>query len=190
MRKHENRNQSAAFLLAGTLLIQIAAGAPQVPPVKPDEGAFKEFTQRVEQYVKLHKSSPRLRTTKHNKEIAERRDALARKIRQARSTAKQGDIFSPEIANEFRRVIQSTLKGPKGPNVRKTIRQGEPVASWHLSVNGDYPEHLPRTTIPPTLLLSLPQLPAGLGYRIIGNDFVLQDSDARLIVDFIPGALP
>ena len=87
-------------------------------------------------------------------------------------------------------MIRSAFKGPKASNVRKTIRQGEPVPGWHLSVNGDYPEHLPLTTVPPTLLLHLPQLPAGVAYRIIGHDFVLEDTEARLIIDFIPGALP
>ena len=192
MKSHESRKPAVAFLLIFLAVprIPLALGAPQAPPAKPDEGAFQEFTKRVEQYLTLHKSAPRLRTTKQRKEIVERRDALAKKIRQARSNAKQGDIFSPEISKEFRRVIQSTMKSAKGPSVRKTIKQGEPVPGWHLSVNGDYPEHLPRTTIPPTLLLQLPQLPPGLGYRIIGHDFVLQDADARLVVDFIPGAIP
>jgi hypothetical protein len=29
-----------------------------------------------------------------------------------------------------------------------------------------------------------------MAYRIVGHDFVLQDTEARLIIDFIPGALP
>jgi len=48
------------------------------------------------------------------------------------------------------------------------------------------PCHLPSTTVPPTLLLRLPRLPDKLAYRIVGHDFVLQDTEARLIVDFIP----
>ena len=131
-----------------------------------------------------------MRTTKHSKEIVARREALAKKIREERSRTKQGDVFTPEISTDFRRVIQSVFQGPNAPIVRKTIRQGEPVPTWHLSVNGDYPEHLPRTTIPPTLLLRLPQLPPGIAYQIIGHDFVLHDTEARLVVDFIPAAIP
>jgi hypothetical protein len=107
-----------------------------------------------------------------------------------RSTAKPGDIFTPEVSEEVKRTIRSTLQGPNGRNVRKTIRQGEPIPGWHLIVNGDYPQHLPITTVPPSLLMRLPQLPAEVAYRIIGHDFVLQDTEARLIVDFIPGAFP
>jgi hypothetical protein len=185
-------SRAAVFSIAlvGALCIPVAAGPPQVPPVSPEPPAFREFTQRVQQYLELQKAMPRLRTTKQRKEIVERRRALAQKIREARSNAKPGDIFTPEASEEFRRVIRSAFQGPNAPNVRKTIRQGEPVRGWHLSVNGDYPEHLPLTTVPPALLLRLPQLPPEVAYRIIGHDFVLEDTEARLIVDFIPGALP
>jgi hypothetical protein len=176
------------FVLVGSL--PAAAGPPQAPPASPESPAFREFTEGVQQYLKLQKAMPRLRTTKQRKEIVERRRALAQKIRETRSNAKPGDIFTPEASEEFRRVIRSAFQGPNAPNVRKTIRQGEPVRGWHLSVNGDYPEHLPLTTVPPTLLLRLPQLPPEVAYRIIGHDFVLEDTEARLIVDFIPGALP
>jgi hypothetical protein len=176
--------------LVGALRIPVAAGPPQIPPVTPAPPAFREFTERVQEYLKLQKAMPRLRTTKQRKEIVERRHALAQKIRETRSNAKPGDIFTPEVSEEFRRVIRSAFQGPNAPNVRKTIRQGEPVPGWHLSVNGDYPEHLPLTTVPPTLLLHLPQLPPEVAYRIIGHDFVLEDTEAALIVDFIPGALP
>ena len=33
-------------------------------------------------------------------------------------------------------------------------------------------------------------LPEKIAYRIVGHDFVLQDTEARLVIDFIPGALP
>ena len=169
------------------LIVSAARMAAQPPQPVP---SFTEFSRRVDQYLKLHQAAPKLRSTKRRKEIVERRQALAKKIREERPNAKQGDIFSPEIGADFRRVIQSVFQGPRAPNVRKTIRHGEPVQPWHLSVNGEYPEHLPFTTIPPTLLLLLPQLPVGVSYRIIGHDFVLQDMEARLIVDFIPAAVP
>jgi hypothetical protein len=87
-------------------------------------------------------------------------------------------------------VIQTAFQGSNSSDVRKTIRQGVPVSGWKLAVNDDYPESLPVTTVPPTLLLHLPQLPTGVAYRIIGHDFVLADTEARLIVDFIAGVLP
>jgi hypothetical protein len=179
-----------SIVLVGALRIPVVAGPPQVPPASPQPPAFREFTQRVQKYAELQKAVPRLRTTRHRQEIVERRRALAQKIRETRADAKPGDIFTPEASQEFQRVIRSVFQGPNAHNVRKTIRQGAPVPAWHLSVNGDYPERLPLTTVPPTLLRHLPQLPTGVAYRIVGHDFVLEDTEARPIVDFIPGALP
>ena len=175
-------------------LVPVAAGAPQDPPANQQAPAFQDFTQRVQEYVKLRKgiqiSLPRLKKTKLRKEIVERQAALAQKIREARSNAKPGDIFTPEISEEFRQAILSKFQGANASNVRKTIRQGEPQKDVRLSVNAAYPDRLPRTTVPPTLLLCLPQLPQEVAYRIVGHSFVLEDIEARIVIDFIPGAIP
>jgi hypothetical protein len=175
---------------AALLIALAAAGCAETPPLNKQPPGFDDFTQRVQQYMKLRNALPNEKTTKRQEQIVDRRHSLADAIREARPTAKQGDIFTPEIAPEFLKVIRATLHGASGPNVRKTIRQGEPVMGVHLTVNGAYPEHLPRTTVPPTLLLRLPRLPDKLAYRIVDHDFVLQDTEARLVVDLIPGALP
>jgi hypothetical protein len=44
--------------------------------------------------------------------------------------------------------------------------------------------------MPPTLLINLPQLPREVAYRIVGHDLVLLDTEARIVVDFIPGVIP
>lgn len=182
----------AAFLgvLVSLAWMPLAGAPPQAAAVSPDTPAFQEFKRLVQAYVNLQKGLPRLRTTKNSKEIVQRRLALAQKIRETRANAKAGDLFTPEISAEFRKIIQTTLRGPHAPDVRKTIRQGEPLPSWRLEVNGAYPEHLPVTTVPPTLLLQLPQLPSEVAYRIIGHALVLQDTEARVIVDFIPTVFP
>jgi hypothetical protein len=177
-------------VLFGILAGSVASGAPQTSPANQETPAFHEFVQRVQQYIKLKNAAPRLRTTTQRKEIVERRHALVLRIQAARSDAKPGDVFIPEATEEFKRLFRRTFEGPDASNVRKTIREGEPVANWHPKVNAEYPENLPVTTVPPTLLLQLPQLPAGVAYRIIGHDFVLEDTEARLIVDYIPGLIP
>lgn len=174
--------QTASLLLA----LPGIAGA-QTPALNQQPQGFDDFTQHVQDYMKLRKSLPNQRTTKRPEQIVSRRRALAEWIREARPAAKQGDIFTPESSEKFLKVIRGTLQRP---NVRKTIRQGEPLNSVPMTVNGAYPEHLPRTTVPPTLLLRLPRLPDKLAYRIVGHDFVLEDTEARLVVDLIPGALP
>jgi hypothetical protein len=179
------------FLQAASLLLALAGvGCAETPPLNKQPPGFDDFTQRVQQYMKLRKTLPNQKTTKRQEQIVDRRHSLADAIREARPAAKQGDIFTPESTAEFLKVIRGTLLGTNAANARKTIRQGEPVTGVHLTVNGAYPEHLPRTTVPPTLLLRLPRLPDKLAYRIVDHDFVLQDTEARLVVDLIPGALP
>lgn len=175
-----------AVVLAGVLGIAAIADTAQTR----ETPGFHEFLANVDAYLKLEKSMPRLRSTKQRGEIVQRRRALAEKIAAARATAKPGDIFTPAASEEFRRVIRGVFEGPKASAVRRTIRQGEPLPGWRLTVNGDYPAEMPLTTVPPTLLLHLPQLPSEVAYRIVGHDFVLEDTEARLIVDFIPGAVP
>ena len=179
------------FLPAAGLVLALAgASCAETPPLSKQPPGFDDFTQRVQQYMKLRKALPNQHTTKRQEQIVDRRHSLADAIREARPAAKQGDIFTPESSAEFLKVIRGTLRGANAANVRKTIRQGEPVMGVHLTVNGAYPEHLPSTTMPPTLLLRLPRLPDKLAYRIVDHDFVLQDTEARLVVDLIPGALP
>jgi len=181
-------------LILRTLVFVMAAGAAACAPQKvaptPESPTFGDFSQRLELYLKVRNALPNERTTKSREQIDDRRHALAEAIRQSRAGAKQGDLFTPEISEQFVRVIRGALQGSSATNVRRTIRQGEPVANIHLTVNGAYPEHLPLTTVPPTMLLRLPQLPEKIAYRIVGHDFVLQDTEARLVIDFIPGALP
>ncbi len=157
---------------------------------------FKIFAARVQQYVKLQKSVaaslPALKPTNDASRIAEYETALATKIAQARHGAHQGDIFTDEVARQFRRIIRSEFQeGPEAKLARKTIRQNDPSkAIVHLRVNDVYPEDLPLTTTPPTLLGKLPALPQELTYRIVGHDLTLKDTRAGLIVDLIRNAIP
>ncbi len=156
----------------------------------PKPPVFGDFATRIRDYLKLHKSIPKLRTTTKSEKIAEHPHELAETIKAARANAKAGDIFTPDIARQFKEAIAQTFHAPAADDVRKTIRQGEPLKGWNLSVNAEMPDAVPTTTVPPNLLLHLPSLPPDLAYRIIGHDFVLEDLDARLIVDFITGAVP
>jgi len=173
---------------------QAVAPKPQAPQSAEQARAFTEFTELVQQYVelrnKLEASLPRLGSKEPQDKIVAHQQAFAQRIREARAGAKRGGIFAPEIAEEFRRLIRRELQGPKGPNARKTMRQGDPVKPFRLRVGDTYPETLPVTTMPPALLLKLPQLPEAVAYRIVGRDLVLQDVEARVIVDFIHDALP
>jgi hypothetical protein len=172
------------------------AGQAPAPQISQEESrVVKIFTARVQQYVKLQKnveaSLPALKPTNEAARIAEHQHALARKIAQARSGAHQGDIFTEEVTRLFRRIIRDEFQGPEAQRARRTIRPDDPSkVVVRLEVNDVYPENIPLTTTPPTLLSKLPQLPQELAYRIVGRDLTLKDTDAGLIVDLIPNAIP
>ena len=180
-----------AVLVAGCALAQPAAAAGKEQ--EEDAAAFKAFSQRVDEFIRLHRSVeatlPKLKPTDLPEMIAAHQQALARKIREARPAARRGDIFTDQSREAFRHAVSSEFQGPHATNARATIRQGDPVKEVSLRVNQPYPEGLPYTTVPPTLLQRIPKLPDEVAYRIVGRDLVLLDVKANLVVDWIPEAI-
>lgn len=155
---------------------------------------FKTFTDGVKAYVNMEKnleaSLPTLKPTKDPARIVEHQHALASKIAQARRDAHQGDIFNHEASERFRKIIHQAFEGPEGHRLRHTIEQDTPFKVVPMRVNEVFPDDLPLTTTPPTLMLKLPELPPELAYRFVGRDLVLKDIKAGLVVDLIPNAIP
>ena len=171
------------------------AGQPQMPKDNEEARDFSVFAGRVQEYIKMQKnlesSLSILKPTKDVKQIVEHQHALAGKIVDARRAAHQGDIFTHEVAERFRKIIRSEFRGPGGRLARQTIRQDDPSkVIVRLHVNDVFPEGIPLTTTPPTLLLKLPELPQELAYRFVGRDLTLIDITARLIVDLISNVIP
>jgi hypothetical protein len=186
----------AALLAAGLAPSARCQGGSPVAPKEAakDAAGFKEFLDRVQAYVKLHKSLasslPALKPTAVPEKLTAHQQALATKIREARPHAKRGDIFSEEAREAFRHTVRDTFGGPHGHGARTTIRQGEPLKAIHLHVNEPYPDGVPFTTIPPTLLMKFPKLPEQVAYRIVVHDLILLDVDANLVIDRIPEIIP
>lgn len=185
-----------AICLAAVLVFggrtQIGA-APQVTKTNPHSDSLMKFQKAVKAYVDLHKGvaaqiTP-LKTTYSSAKIAEYQSALAANIREKRENAKQGDLFAPPVADEFRRLIEISLRDSQGARIRASLRRGAP-ADIRLAVNGVYPASVPLETTPASLLHNLPRLPPEVDYRIVGNSLILRDVTANMIVDFIPNAIP
>ena len=159
-----------------------------------DAAGFKEFSDRVDDYVKLHKSQeallPKLKQTDLPEMIAAHQVALARKIREARPNAKSGDIFTPAAQKSFEDVIQTTMQSANGPNVDATLKQAAPLPKMSIIIDEPYPDGVPYTAVPPTLLLIFPKLPDEVVYRVVLHDLLLLDLKANLVVDVIPGIIP
>jgi len=162
---------------------------PAVPKANADSRASKIFLERANAYVKLRKTLeatlPPLKSTDQADKIVEHERLLAARIQEARKDARRGDVFNGDIENLFRKRIREAFSSRQGRLMRRTIAQGEPV-NLELHINQTYPKSIPLTTVPPTLLQRLPKLPKELEYRIVGNDFVLQDVKTLTVIDFIP----
>ena len=167
---------------------------PQNPPPDLKSPGFQEFSDRVQKYIQLHKSIestvPKLKATNEPELIAAYQKILARKIKAARLHAKRGDIFTPAAKEDFVKAVSSEFQGPQAPHAKATIKQGAPLKKVHLHVNEIYPESIPYTSVPPTMLQKLPKLPEEVAYRAVSSDLVLLDVKANLVVDYLPGVIP
>ena len=193
----KRRIQVTRLLLWLSLFAFVApgfAGQARVPQDSEEARDLKEFTDRVQAYVKMQKnleaSLPTLKPTKDAAQIVEHQHALARKIAAARRDAHQGDIFTHEVTEQFRKIIRKSFQGSEGRRLRRTIQQDTPFKVVPMHVNDVFPDDTPVTTTPPTLMLKLPELPPELAYRFVGRDLALKDSKAGLILDLIPNAIP
>jgi len=161
--------------------------------VNPQATALRDFEKRVSDYVSLQrnlaKALPRTKQTTEPETILDGQRELAQKIREARSKAQQGDIFTPQIAKEFRRLLGLAMAGENDAHIKKSLEHAEPVRLT-LHVNQAYPPSIPLQSTPPTILMNLPRLPPELEYRIAGRALVLRDATANLVVDLIPDTLP
>lgn len=165
------------------------------PQTNADALLLKDFKDRIDAYMKLHdrqeKGDAKQKETSKPERIKASQDALAAKIQAARKDAKPGEIFTPEIRQLFRRLMYPEMKGPVAAETKKTTRaeEGLPAKAEILKVNARYPDSSPLPTVPPNLLVRLPQLPEDLEYRIVNKDLILRDVNANLVVDFIPNAI-
>ncbi len=192
MRTRSGRQQRLGSILFAILIFAggALAQSKSSPKVNQDAAISADFEKRIADYMKLRQSAQAGLTTPKNTpsptHIIEYQHQLADRIRSARPQAQQGDIFTPEIANVFRRLVSQSVNGPQGIRIRKSYERAEPIRGVHLAVNEAYPDGLPLQSMPPSLLQNLPKLPKELEYRFVDHELVLRDIAANLIVDFIP----
>ena len=161
------------------------------PPVNEDAKALAGFLDRVNQYATIHQklenSLPKLSKDSTPEQIDAHQRALAKLIQEARPTAKPGDIFTPESEAVIKKLIAKIFGGPDGAAIRASVMDENPGVP-NLKVNGRYPDEVPVSTIPPQLLEGLPKLPEEMEFRFVGNDLILMDTHAHIVVDVIADA--
>jgi hypothetical protein len=172
------------------LVLGATSGAAQTR-VNPDAATLADFTARVKAYkdlrAKVDDGTPPFKETAKPGEIEAAEKARAARIRAARVTAKQGDIFTPAIEKKFRTLLKWETTGTDGAKVKKAITDEKPLVP--LVVNGEYPKAEPLATVPPGVLKTLPELPEGIEYRFVRHHLILRDTQANLIIDFVLNAI-
>ena len=167
-------------------------GASTLSP--KDKVIFAAFEKRVKGYSKLREDlegkMPKLSKEAKPEEIETHKKQFQERVRGARSTAKHGDLFTPEAAVLIRTIIKDEFKGRERVELRDTVLRESDTKAVPLRVNYPYPESQELLEMPPTLLLRLPQLPKQLRYRFVGRSMLLVDRENGLIVDYMTNALP
>ena len=139
----------------------------------------------------MKKSLPDLPETATPEAVHAREIELQKLIVQARSGAAERDIFESDVQPYFRRLCREVFSGPDGRQLLPEIREeASERAAVRARANARYPDGVPLSDMPHQLLKVLPPLPDELEYRILGNDLILLDVYARIIVDFMRNVLP
>jgi len=179
----------SAAIVAGLLAPAVQLSAQQEQ--NPTALALAAFTKRVNAYMDLHKKAeegaPDVSKGATPAEVMVFEKALGDRIKAARSTAQQGDVFAPDVAPLFKTIFADYYRRRSGREIRLLFDE---VPNFKPQVNMTYPVNLPKANFPPRLALAMPQLPEQLEYRLVGDSLVMRDSKANLIVDYIPGIVP
>jgi len=162
-------------------------------PNNPDAAILADFNARLDNYVKkqrvLMKKLP-LSEDSTPTQIKARQEALAADLRAIRTNAKPGDIFTPQVAALFKRLINPEVKEQPRETKQALEEEDGETAQVNLKINATWPDSEPLTTVPGNLLATLPQLPMDVEYRISNkHHLVLRDVDANIIVDYIYNAI-
>ena len=195
------RYASLIPMLLGSLIIFTAAAfgsvvqksATSSASAAGDRKTVATFLNRAKGYVKqrnrVESKLPKLSKDSTPEQIAAHKKSFEDGVRLARAGAKPGDIFMSGTAEYLRRLIRTEFKGQDRAEVKEVILDAE-TGGIPLKVNFPYPETKEVSTVPPTLLLKLPQLPKELNYRFVGRHMLLVDKENGLILDYMLNTLP
>jgi len=211
MRKRPIRRQWLACALVALLGCAGSDKSTIVPPqtVEMDAHTLKKFQSEVEEYVELRKKVlgkiPAVSDQSTPEELAAHQQAFTAAIVKYRKGKKQGNFFKPAVEAAMRRTLTAEFTGPNGPALMKSIQQGNPKvegnptaknptkevkASVDVAVNAVYNDAAPFSSVPSAILLKLPPLPEAVRYRFVGRTLILRDTEANVILDFLPDVVP
>jgi hypothetical protein len=118
--------------------------------------------------------------------------ALAAVPLDERPAQREGDVFSPDVADLFRDRIAWAFRHSEfqAPDLAARLN-AEELRTPPIVVNKPLPWGAGGATFTWRLaMLPLPTLPEGLEYRLIGHALVLVDLRANIVVDVLRDAVP
>jgi hypothetical protein len=198
MRQQNNRNTIFAIAAAAFISLALSPALAQeqqgAQVSAKDKQAIATFEQHVKDYVTLREDLedklPKLPADSKPEQIEAHKVSFQETVRTARTGAKQGDIFSPEIVEYIRLTIRDEYKGHERQELREKVLVEADTKAVPLRVNYPYPESEELMDMAPTLLLRLPQLPKQVKYRFVGKNLLLVDRENGLIIDYMLNAVP
>jgi hypothetical protein len=174
-----------------------------------DTRTLAGFQEQIQQYVDLRKKIladiPPLSDKSTATELAAHHQALAAAIVSHREGESRGNIFNSSVEAGIREILTHQFSGSDGPALIDGVKQGNPKTEGNpeageptsesspevtVAVNAVYNSAAPFSSVPPSLLLNLPLLPEQVSYRFVGRALILQDTEANVILDFIPDVVP
>ena len=188
-------------LTAGILLVVPLVATAQTPahpdPSQPDfsmvvQATFDpetlaDFVRRVEDYAALRSrleiGLPPLVVTTNADEIERFEHRLAERIDDARGS-RRGQLFTAPMEGQLKRMLVVHADAA----TVATIMEDNP-GEFDVDINETYSKKHSLATMPPNLLLLLPDLPRDIEYRFVGRHLVLRDARANIIIDEIPFAI-
>jgi hypothetical protein len=189
------RARLVAVRPAGLAVLLLMLGATLAAAQSAVNMAIGAYVDAVNDYVAMHRRIEKavgpIDINSTPESINRSMMALAAAIRVERPDARQGEFFTPVLARELRGRINDALldHGFTAADVYTSAQvEGIDPTIVRLRVNGTFPWVLGASMFP-CVIEALPPLPPELQYRIVGNDLVLIDVHASLIVDILPNVL-
>jgi hypothetical protein len=188
------------FAISLCFVLPLGAGAqtPANPdPAQPDfsitvQGTFDpetlaEFNRRVQDYValrtRMEAGLPPLVVTTNADDIERFEHRLTERINDARGS-RRGQVFAAAMEGQVKRMLASQADA-----VTVALIMEDGPGEFDVDVNETYSKKYALATMPPKLLLLLPDLPKDLEYRFVGRHLIIRDARANMIVDEIPYAI-
>lgn len=177
---------------AGCLLAFVVVGTAAPDEAQP--ASLMKFTAAIHEYVQLHhhieRQLPPFLPHSDAQDLIESSEAMAAAVKAGRANAREGDLFTPEVAVLLRTRVSDALAArgflPE-EMVAATLEEADEGAAAPV-VNGRFPWRR-GAAMWPCVLDALPRLPQELQYRFVGRDLVLVDTHADLVVDILRNAV-